>query len=214
MRESRTMKNVPPTREVGELRARETGSAVAILCRAFAADPVLTHLFRGRRRGPAYRLLFADVVFSHRAFGHAYALREQGRLIGVALWSPPDPRPPTPIGRLRSRVLGALRGALCPSASRALADGFERLQHLHPHEPHWYLAFVGVEPAHQGKGLGAELLAPVLTVADDQRQLAYLETPFPGTHAFYGRLGFKVTGDHLPFVGAPPIWTLERRPGP
>lgn len=103
--------------------------------------------------------------------------------------------------------------ALCPRGAAALGAGFRQLSHLRPSEPHWYLAFVGVEPTHQGKGLGAAILAPALALADDQQRLCYLETPFPRTHSFYRRLGFEMTGEHRPFAAAPPIWTFTRQPG-
>ena len=82
-------------------------------------------------------------------------------------------------------------------------QGFAALEHVHPCAPHWYLAFVGIEPAIQSRGIGRALLAPVLEKADRTNTLCYLETPFPRTHAFYERLGFTRNGEHRPFVGAP-----------
>ena len=90
-----------------------------------------------------------------------------------------------------------------PHASQGLFAGFAAMEQFHPSEPHWYLAFVGIEPAIQGRGLGRVLLAPVLTIADQTNTLCYLETPFPRTHAFYERLGFVRHAEHNPFVGAP-----------
>ena len=36
----------------------------------------------------------------------------------------------------------------------------------HPREPHWYLALLGVDPDHQGRGFGSHLMQPVLTRCD------------------------------------------------
>jgi hypothetical protein len=39
---------------------------------------------------------------------------------------------------------------------------FSYFEKLHPQQPHWYMLVIGVDPAFQGKGKGAELFAPVL----------------------------------------------------
>ena len=69
------------------------------------------------------------------------------------------------------------------------------MEQFHPADPHWYLAFVGVEPTIQSHGIGRTLLAPVLKLADQTETLCYLETPFPRTHEFYERLGAKRIDD-------------------
>jgi ribosomal protein S18 acetylase RimI-like enzyme len=102
---------------------------------------------------------------------------------------------------------------LFPHAAPRLFEGFELLGGQHPPEPHWYLAFVGIKPDLQGRGLGAQLLAPVFERADADGTLCYLETPFQATQAFYRRLGFEITGEEHPVEGAPPVWSMTRRPG-
>jgi len=51
---------------------------------------------------------------------------------------------------------------LFPRAAPRLLSGFDKLGESHPEEPHWYLAFVGIEPDRQRRGLGRILLAPVI----------------------------------------------------
>ena len=87
------------------------------------------------------------------------------------------------------------------------------MESLHPEEPHWYLAFVGVDPAAQRSGVGSRLLSPVLAQADAAGRLCYLETPFPETHQFYRRHGFELGKAARPFQGAPGLWTMLRNPG-
>jgi GNAT superfamily N-acetyltransferase len=85
------------------------------------------------------------------------------------------------------------------------------MERRHPREPHYYLSVLGVDPAHQGKGLGHRLVAPVLDRCDAERRLAWLESTNPKNHAFYRRLGFAEV-DRLPFDGGPTITFFARQP--
>ena len=88
-----------------------------------------------------------------------------------------------------------------------------RMERRHPSRPrHFYLAFVGVEPASQGRGLGSRLMFPVLSEADAAGTAAYLEASTPRSRALYERHGFEVVEEmRLPF-GGPPLWRMWREP--
>ena len=78
--------------------------------------------------------------------------------------------------------------------------------------PHWYLMVLGVEPAHQGQGIGRRLIAPVLRQADAAGLPCYLETELPRDVEFYTRHGFAVAEEgHVPGVGLH-YWTMSRPP--
>jgi GNAT superfamily N-acetyltransferase len=102
--------------------------------------------------------------------------------------------------------------SLFPRGAPQVWAGFDRLAGHHPNDPHWYLAFVGIEPGIQRRGLGRRLLEPVLQHADREARLCYLETPFPDTRNFYRRLGFDDSAELHPVTGAPTIWTMTREP--
>ena len=65
---------------------------------------------------------------------------------------------------------------------------------FHPGEPHWYLPFIGVDPAHQGEGYGTELMRHTLKRCDADGIPAYLENSNPRNALFYERLGFEQLG--------------------
>ncbi len=200
---------------VGPMTKGQEEGARVVLARAFAEDPVLTFfLHEPRRRQLAYRVFFADVIHAHRRFGHLYSALSEGKVVGAAVWQPPDAGPYSLAERLHTLAGQWLLRLLFPGTAAGLFEGFAATRELHPAEPHWYLVFAGVDPSVQGQGIGERLLAPVLESADQTGTLCYLETPFPRTHAFYRRLGFEVTGEAHPFVGAPPVWTLVRSPHP
>jgi len=54
--------------------------------------------------------------------------------------------------------------------------GLGNVERAHPHEPHYYLSVLGVDPGSQGRGVGSALLAPGLGLCDREGVPAYLET--------------------------------------
>jgi ribosomal protein S18 acetylase RimI-like enzyme len=89
--------------------------------------------------------------------------------------------------------------------------GTRAVSAAHPHVPHWYLIHVGVDPAAQGRGLGARLLAPTLERCDREGTPAYLETARAANLPFYRRLGFEVTAESE-IIRGPTIWSMWRAP--
>jgi GNAT superfamily N-acetyltransferase len=199
---------------VGQLSKQAGGRASRLLTRAFAEDPIITHFFHDRlRRRIAFPAFFQAVLEELLPSSQVYAAHHDGGLVGVAAWMPPGGTTPNATAQKAAARYQRLVHLMFPRAAQGLFRGFAALEHYHPGEPHWYLAFVGVDPAMQNRGIGQKLLAPMLQIADETSTLCYLETPFPRTHAFYERLGFVRHAEHHPFIGAPQgVVTFLRRP--
>jgi GNAT superfamily N-acetyltransferase len=165
-----------------------------------------------RRRRRALPPFFAAVLYELGDSQAVYVSEQDGGLAGVAAWLPPEPEAPSRNARLRAHLASMRVRLLFPRAAPQVQLGFATLAAHHPSDPHWYLAFVGIEPGRQGQGLGRQLLDPVLERADRKGRLCYLETPFPDTRAFYRKLRFADTAQLRPIAGAPPIWTMTREP--
>ena len=89
----------------------------------------------------------------------------------------------------------------------------DAMREAHPHEPHWYLNVVATLPSHQGRGLGAAVLQPVLQQADAEGAACYLESTNPRNRSLYRRHGFA-DGDELHLDGGPTMLQMWRDPGP
>lgn len=198
----------------GRLSRPECGRASRLLARAFAEDPVITYFLHDRlRRLIAFPAFFRAVLEEMLPSGHVCAAHNGDNLIGVAAWLPPNAPQPDAAARLAAARRKRVVRMMFPRSSQALFGGFAALEEFHPSDPHWYLAFVGIEPTIQSRGFGGALLAPVLKIADQTNTLCYLETPFPRTHEFYERLGFIRCAERNPFVGAPRgVVTFLRQP--
>ncbi len=196
----------------GPVRLATTDDVAAIsksLARAFEDDPVWEFLVPD----PATRVRRCEVIFATmlrvQHVPHAACYTEPG-LAGAAIWDPPGKWRMTPAQLLRGTV-GFARGfrAGMPKALRTLSA----VERQHPRTPHYYLAILGTDPEHQGKGIGSSLLRPVLDRCDDAGHGAYLESSKEANIPFYRRHGFEVTGE-ITLPKGPKIWPMWRDPVP
>jgi GNAT superfamily N-acetyltransferase len=189
-------------------------AAISVLVSAFLGDPIFNYYFPDRSvRQKVFELFFDDIIRGQISAECAFATADGADLSAVAVWMPPDPPEPTLTDRQRSERAIEQLHALDRRAIDAVLAGFEGLQAHHPREPHWYLMFIGVNPHLQRGGLGRLLLTPTHQRADRAGTKCYLETPFPETRAFYGKLGYRVVREMRAFGDAPPLWTMLREPG-
>lgn len=179
--------------------------AAALLARSLCDDPGWIHVFpddttRLARMTTMLRVSTAPYV----AMGASHVVPAAA----AAIWAPPGAHDLPALTQLRLVPrLAWLIGRRVPAALKL----FAAMGKGTPKEPHHYLAVLGVDPAHQGKGLGAAVLAPTLARCDDARALAWLESTNPKNHTFYRRIGFEVAHE-TPIPGGPTITFFARRP--
>jgi GNAT superfamily N-acetyltransferase len=185
----------------------------AILSRSHANYPSFRYLFPDdRRRARVLRALFTGIARDAARLGSAYgALGPDGELRGVALWLAPGKFPWSPLRQLRGASW--MLSVLCayPGSFRAFMQTGASSARLHPADPHWYLETMGVDPAHQREGLGGQLLAPVLEIADRDEVDCYLETAEPRNAEYYARHGFVVEDPALQQLPDGPAHIAMRR---
>jgi ribosomal protein S18 acetylase RimI-like enzyme len=177
--------------------------AIAVVALAFSADPVNRWAYPDAH---TYYLHYPSFVraFSGRAFETGGAFVTEG-YEGVALWLPPGVHPD-------EEALAAItEESVPPERLEGLSQLLELQSMTHPTEPHWYLPMIGVDPLHQGKGIGSQLLREGLSVCDQAGLPAYLEATNEGSRALYLRHGFLVMAE-LQVSGSPPVWPMWRRP--
>ncbi|RSN51802.1 GNAT family N-acetyltransferase [Actinomadura sp. WAC 06369] len=167
----------------------QTDRAVRVLLAAFRDDDVMTWLTTD-----VSARLFEFVVTESAAAGGLDVLDDTA----VAVWFPsPAPDAGEPPPGLPDR----LRAFLETTAARHPVD-----------RPHSYLQFLGVHPAHQGRGTGSALLARGLARADAAGLPAYLEATSPQNRGLYERHGFAPFGAPIVLPDGPTIWPMWREP--
>ena len=184
--------------------ASDHAAVVRVLARAFDRDPVANYMLRHDGLERAFGAFFRHTVLPHREAWIA------GDALGVALWTPPGK---WSTSGLRLLAMGpALLAAVGATRALARARAAQRVQDRHPAEPHWYLFAIGVEPAHQGRGVGSALLRGELERCDAAREAAYLEASTETNVRLYERHGFAVTEEVRMAADAPPMWLMWREP--
>jgi ribosomal protein S18 acetylase RimI-like enzyme len=185
---------------VKRLRGDEIRQASRLLAAAFADDPFIGHFFaHPRRRGLAFAPFFRAVLHELAGAGGVFALEAEEALAGVAAWAPPGGAPARRSSGLLARLAALQVRALFPRAAPGLRAGFEALGASHPPVPHWYLAFVGIDPLRQRRGLGRTILAPVLARADDESVPATWRRPSPIRARSIRRLDSRRPASAIPF---------------
>jgi GNAT superfamily N-acetyltransferase len=194
--------------EAHAARFEERSQIVTTLCEAFFDDPVYRWLVpddvQRRRSAVIFYSRFVDACWPH---GGIYSVPGS---LGAALWLPPGKNLITD-EEAEAFTKQLLDSAGDDDASARMAELFQLLNHHHPADTCWYLAFMGVRPAVQGQGIGGKLLEVVLAEADRGDVPAYLEASCPENRRLYERHGFQ-TVDELSVADSPTIYAMWRTP--
>ena len=193
----------------------EEHAVITSLARAFHDDPLFNFFLPDHVKQARGLLRFMQAnVTDAQPFGEVWVARRAGSdaVAGAAVWLPPDAYPRgtrRDLAQLARMIPGSATGIgpRVPAVLRLL----RRIDEVHPHERHWYLAVLGVDPLFQRTGAGGALLQPVLARCDTEALPAYLETQKPENVPYYRTFGFDVVQE-LDVRGCPPLWTMSRAP--
>jgi len=187
------------------VRADELPQVAAMLAKAFHDDPVMAILFGGSV--PADRAARFFQIMGRVQLHHDLVFRTPG-FEAAAIWAPP--------GKWKLPVSQIVRNtpALVRVFGRRLVANLgvlSVLEKAHPDDLHYYLEFIGTDPAHQGKGMGSALIQPIIERCDTEGVGAYLESSKESNVPFYSRFGFEVTKT-ITHKAGPQQWLMYRNP--
>ncbi|MDJ0673879.1 MAG: GNAT family N-acetyltransferase [Calothrix sp. MO_167.B42] len=178
-------------------------SIVSSIVLAFSTDPAARWMYPSSQQ---YLKNYPELI---RVFG-AQALEYQtiyctDDYVGAAFWFPPQ-------SKIDSDAIGGfLQQTISGQRQQEIFAVLEQMESYHPHEPHWYLAILGVEASHQSQGYGSALMRHKLEECDRTNTIAYLESSKPKNIPFYEKHGFKVIGE-IQAGESPTIFPMLRYP--
>ena len=193
--------------KVSVASADDQPALIETLAQAFQTDPALSWILPDpAHRARALRGLFRTLVPADMRAG--VALRSAGDE-AAALWRAP--------GQEHGGTLEFLRTVLPLVATFGtnLPRGLKVQGGIDAHRPNgrfWYLHYVGVRTAHQGKGHGGRIIRAQTAVADAAELPCWLETATPANVALYERLGFVTQVEWDVPGGGPHFWGMMRSP--
>jgi len=181
----------------------ERAAIIDVITLAFATDPLLRWVLPSPT---AYLTACRDFVdaFGCNGLPHGTAFVIDD-LSGAALWLQPGIEPD------RARLGEVMGPLISPPVVADFVAVVEQMGAYHPHEPHWYLPLIGVDPARHGHGLGAALMRHAVERFDREGAVAYLESSNQRNVSLYERHGFHALAAIQ--IGASPVVTpMLRRP--
>ncbi len=199
----------PDRYDVRKAQPAKSAALADALARAFHDDPLFTWLLPDPSRRVAISRRGFDLFLKRVWLQHEETYTVGDSAAGACVWEPPG------TWKLSVREQLSLLPAMLPVFGRHLPRVLGTLNAVekgHPTEPHYYLAFIGVSPEHQGKGMGSIMMHPVLQRCDAEGIPAYLEASAPRNRDLYLRHGFEVTEEIRPGRGGPPLWRMWREP--
>jgi ribosomal protein S18 acetylase RimI-like enzyme len=189
------------TRAVVKAAGDDLERCVSALVLAFSNDPFVRWMFPEPEQ---YLTYFTAMVriFSTTAVenGSAYLARD---LRAAALWLPPG------AGSDREALDKLMQAGIATARKDEVFGMLGLMGQSHPDEEHWYLQFLGVDPACQGMGYGTALLEHSLKAVDDAHLPGFLVSSNARNQPLYERFGFRVT-QTIQSGTSPSVWPMYR----
>ncbi len=179
--------------DIIRLSKKQIGQAAAMLSRAFFDDPKLIHLIPDiPTKKDLSRYHFEFLLQYGMNYGDVYTTSPA--VEGVAVWLPSTKSEVTFWRAFRS---GGMRlqkqlGKKIMDRLMSFSNAIDTLHKKHAPYPHYYLFFIGVDPAYQKKRVASRLITPMLGWLDMQKLPCYLNTQNEANIGLYEHYGFQV----------------------
>jgi len=199
--------DLPAESEVRTVVERDAMRVAEMLGRAFFDDPVMMHFLpnsaeRYVKLPRIFRLLLKLAMphgLCHVGDGYECA----------SIWRPPGK---WHMGLWDYVANGPeLLGIFSTNLFNVMAT-MDRVEKVHPKEPHFYLQVIGTDPPSQGKGFASRVMRHQLKMCDAEGLPCYLESSKETNIPVYRSFGFEVTGE-IRIPKGPMLWPMWRKAG-
>jgi ribosomal protein S18 acetylase RimI-like enzyme len=187
--------------------------AAAVLGRAVVDDPLFLYLLPdAQQRVSGVPVMMG--MFLHLGLAHGEVWVTPPPIIGVACWL--SPAHPTITAEEREAAgwqeVAAALGREAVDRFQAFIDDRDGAVGSLVPESHWHLTWLGVEPGHQGQGIGSTLVRRMTARADAEGVACWLFTFARRNVPVYEHLGFHVTLDTILPSSGLRFWVMAHPP--
>lgn len=164
--------------------------AAQILARGFFDDPMFSSLFPEQNNRLDALAAFFEVFLGDSVRRGEVSLAPNKE--GAIAWYPSNVRV---FDDRFDRVLAELTEVAMTFGGLSAAERFEQIgsqiEKFEPEQAYCEIILFALVPEARGKGIGGDLLSPVLNHADEQQVGCYLVSSNPRNISFYERQGFR-----------------------
>lgn len=199
--------------DLPKLKKNQIKEAAQMFSRAFHDDPLAIWFFPDEEmREEMLTHYFKVRIKLGFLFGEVYST--SSNLEGLAVWLPS-----TAIKITNWKIFRAGGMSLYSKFDKeviekmTLISNFSyEIHHRLANFPHWYLAPIGVDPVHQGKGYASKPMRSMLKRLDEEEIPCYLETQMKTNVEIYLHYGFDIVEETtIPHTDIP-HWVMLRKP--
>lgn len=161
-----------------------------ILAEAFADDPCFKLVFEPSSNRLSTIQAFFEPYIRDASQRGKIAISSDS--LGTCVWYPAEVEIYNEqYERVFAEVVKIVTKFAGEESARRYQHLLEQLDNNEPQPNHCEVFFLGVKPSARGKGIGRDLIEPVLDYADKNQQPCYLVSSTPRNLSFYERHGFK-----------------------
>jgi ribosomal protein S18 acetylase RimI-like enzyme len=198
------------------LERQDAARAADVLARAFMTSPTYQAIFAGasdERRLELLRRVKRGFVESSLRHHAPRALFAGDALAACMLVMRPAELPISWSSEAWQSMGCATTGPRAIIRFLRLRAHFAKKHEPHMKEPHFYLFVLGVDPLHQRRGYGRELLRVLHEDADAQGAASYLETDTDANVRLYESVGYRIESDErIASIDDLRVITMKRPP--
>lgn len=190
---------------VRAMQRSEVKAVAEVMARSFRSEPTTTYFFGGTpdERAPFLCEMFTFAARAREATGEVLVVKDGGVVLAATITSLAEDPSWSP--ELEAEWHEVARKF--PEGTEDRFAVYATLKKVHrPTHDHVYLVAIGVDPEHQGRGLGRMLLDAVSSLAKGRPMC--LDTMDPQNVVAYRRCGYEVTAEDV--LGGHPIWFMVR----
>ncbi|HUT80235.1 MAG TPA: GNAT family N-acetyltransferase [Candidatus Bathyarchaeia archaeon] len=195
------------------LKKRDIKKAANVFARAFQTDLLEEFMFPD----DDFRKKILPLYFNYRIkfgilFGEVYATTSN--IEGLAVWYKRNDFIMSNWKNFRAGGMKLLFHVDNEALKRMFTIGHfsNQLRDEYTTSDYWYLAPIGIDPIHQGKGFASKLIRPMLVRFDSEQLPCLLETQSANNVSLYKRYGFEIVKETTLPGTTIAHWLMVRQP--